>query len=142
MLDQSINSQLLYYRATEDLTPFSTPDQYELEVPELQVLDWKSGWHWRFNSLLNIIVISDCKPLHRQTKKSLQNIKLQQHCIRRKDATENLETTKDQLTSCKIKAITYDHYNNFIEFSFLSGLLNFLHIRMLINRYNYPTWTV
>ena len=32
-------------------------------------------------------------------KTSSQNITLQQHCIRRKDATQNLETTKDQLTS-------------------------------------------
>ena len=32
-------------------------------------------------------------------KKSWKNVTLQQHCIRRKDATENLETTKDQFTS-------------------------------------------
>ena len=70
-----------------------------LKFPELQVLYWKSDWHWRVNSLLNITVISDCKHLHWQTKKSWKNITLQQHCIRRKDATENLETTKDQFTS-------------------------------------------
>ena len=70
-----------------------------LKFPELQVSYWKSDWHWRFNSILNITVISDCKHLHWQTKKSWKNITLQQHCIRRKDATENLETTKDQFTS-------------------------------------------
>ena len=88
--------------------PFSTPDQYKLEVPRVTGIVLEIRLTLRFNSLLNITVINDCKHLHWQTEKSLQNITLQQHCIRRKDATENLETAKDQLISCKIKAITYD----------------------------------
>ena len=35
---------------------------------------------------------------HWKKNKGLQNIRLQQHCIRSKDATQKWETTKDQVT--------------------------------------------
>ena len=49
--------------------PFSTPDQYKLEVPRVTGIVLEIRLTLRFNSLLNITVISDCKHLHWQTKK-------------------------------------------------------------------------
>ena len=51
--------------------PFSTPDQYKLEVPRVTGIVLEIRLTLRFNSLLNITVISDCKHLHWQTKKKV-----------------------------------------------------------------------
>ena len=70
----------------------------------------------------------------KKKKKGLQNIILQQHCIRSKDATQKWETTKDQVTSRLARSAAWVLLSQ--------QLPQFPACKILINSYNYPTRTV